>query len=313
MNKIAAPLAIITGLLGLALTTRSDILYSLPIGSILIITCGVVSYINFIYLRDDKQTKHNNLLEMLSLEKLKTSLNSATEVLKTIVDNQNTRHKQLIEKISENNKVTLTANSLLDMLTKTLQFELKSLAEQQSTASKSIFEAVLKSLYNLEECTTKIECVLANNLKTIDKTNTEVMEEIKALHSFSSQANELLGQVLSTLETESKTLIAQQQSLYEIILDDIKETLANFSENQLRNAEDATDRIKRTMNETNRALSDLPMSLERFNAKNSETMQKAVDGFAQFEALMKDTLEQLTSISKQDCELLYKLLKGKSK
>lgn len=309
MNKIAAPLAIITGLLGLALTTRSDILYSLPIGSILIITCGVVAYIHFKYLHDDKKTKHDNLLEMLSLEELKTSLNSATEVLRTIVDNQNTHQHQLVEKISKNNNVTVTTNSLLETLTTTLQFELKILAEQQSTASKSIFEAALKSLCNLEECTIKMEGALANDLKAIDKTNTEVMEQIKVLHSFSSQANELIGQVLSTLQTESKTLISQQQNLYEIILDDIKETLADFSENQSRNADYATDRIKRTMNETNRALSDLPLSLERFNAQNAETMQKAVDGFAQFEALMNDTLEQLTSISNQDYELLKGMLK----
>ena len=126
MNKIAAPLAIITGLLGLALTTRSDILYSFPIGSILIITCGVVAYIHFKFLHDDKKTKYDNLLEMLSLEELKTSINSATEVLGTIVDNQNTHQQQLIEKISVNNNVTVTANSLLETLTTTLQFELKS-------------------------------------------------------------------------------------------------------------------------------------------------------------------------------------------
>lgn len=309
MNKIAAPLAIITGLLGLALTTRSDILYSFPIGSILIITCGVVAYIHFKFLHDDKKTKYDNLLEMLSLEELKTSINSATEVLGTIVDNQNTHQQQLIEKISVNNNVTVTANSLLETLTTTLQFELKSLAEQQSTASKSIFEAILKSLCNLEECTTKMEDALASDLKAIDKTNTEVMEQIKVLHSFSSQANELIGQVLSTLQTESKSIISQQQNLYEIIFDDIKETLADFSENQSRNANDAIDRIKRTMNETNRALSDLPLSLERFNAQNAETMQKAVNGFAQFEVLMNDTLEQLTSISNQDYELLKGMLK----
>ena len=309
MNKIAAPLAIITGLLGLALTTRSDILYSLPIGSILIIICGVVAYIHFEYLRDDKKSKHDNLLEMLSSEELKTSLNSAIEVLRTIVDNQNTHQRQLVEKISEEHNATSTTNTLLETLMTTLQSELKILAEQQLASSKTEIESVEKYIGNLEECTNKLGNVLVDDLKTVGKTNTKVMEQIKVLHSFSSQANELLGQVLSTLQTESKTLISQQQSLYEIILDDIKETLADFSENQLRNAEDVTDRIKRTMNETNRALSDLPLSLERFNAQNSETMQKAVDGFAQFETLMKDTLEQLTSISNQDYELLKGMLK----
>lgn len=219
MKKMGAPLAIITGLVGLAFTTRSDILYSFPIGSLLIMICGAMTYLHFKYLSDDAQLNWDKRMESLPLAEMTTSLTAMKEAL-----------EKIMEQFSEQHDVVLTTNSLLEQLT-------------------------------------------------------------------------------TTVQTEAQTLISQQQNLYDIILENTKETLEDFLKNQSELAEDTASKIKRTMNKTNQALIELPSSLERFTSQNEATMKKAVDGFAQFETLMNETLVQLTSISNQDYELLKGMLK----
>ena len=218
MNKISTTFAIITGLFGLALTTRSDVLFSLPIGSVLIVLCGFLFFISYKTQKETNELKYRFLLETLSLEEIKAALGT-----------QNIHSNQILEKLSVSYDETI-------------------------------------------------------------------------------KTNEFLANLIAALQSELKTHTEQQQNLNEIIIYDVKEALTEFTDSQSRNAEDFADSIKRIMNETNRALHDLPSTLEKFGAQSFETMQKSAEGFLHFENLVNATIEQLTAISNQDYELLKGLL-----
>lgn len=313
MNKLTAPFAVVTGMVGLAMMTRSDILYSTPIGISLIFICGILLFVTIKSREDSANLTRADMLEAMSLGDIKLSLATIADMLNTIAESENTHSKQIVEKLSENHIVSLRANDLLEQIKATVQAELKSAVEDQAKSSRINLETILKAIDGFETHKEESDREIIKLLKKFDEavheSNCKLVERVNELHSMSSQANESLGLILTTLKDETQTVIKQQQQLYEIILEDIKETLTEFNETQLRNAEDNSDIIKRIMNETNKALKDLPLSLETFSTQNAKTMQKSAEGFERFEVLINATLDQLTSISTQDYELLKGMLK----
>ena len=313
MNKITTTIAIITGLFGLAITTRSDVLYSLPIGSVLLVFCGLLFYFSQKTLNENDISKFNVLLEAISLEEIKSSLLTLTETLKEVAETINSNNKQIIDMFSAKHDVALKTNYLLEYFTTTFQSELIAFVEQQVKSYNAKLDAIIITIGNFKESSILTENDLVKRTKiiieTIDKIDESINKQINSLHSISSQTEESLTQALSILQNATETFIEQQQSLSEIIIDDVKETLAEFTNNQSRNADDVNDSIKRIMNETNRALQDLPLSLERFSTQSFETMQKSAEGFLHFETLINATLKQLTDISDQDYELLRGMMK----
>lgn len=305
MNKFIATFAAITGICGLALTTRADVLYSLPIGISLIIISGVLIFVAIKSWEENANSERIALLEELSLKEIKKNIATTATNLGVIADAQNIYTEQILEQLCENQNASLKANTLLEQLTAAI--------DQQLKLAQTTSEAILEAIGCFDERRTKTEKELINYVErfneTAHKSNCEIVEHVKVLHSISSQTNESLRLISTTLQGEAKTFIEQQQSLYEIILEDIKETLTEFAETGLRNADDTADSIKRTISETNRALRDLPLSLETFGIQNAETMRKSADGFNQFESLINATVEQLTSVSNQDYELLKEMLK----
>ena len=97
--------------------------------------------------------------------------------------------------------------------------------------------------------------------------------------------------------------------MFEIIIDDVRNALSEFSESQLRISEDSNDNVKRTMKSTENAIRELIVSLEQVSAQNAEAINKSVAGYKQFEIFINRTLEQMSSISNQDYDLLKGLLK----
>ena len=184
-----------------------------------------------------------------------------------------------------------------------------SLSIQKST-NENRYKFLLDSLSlkDIKSALSTISLATQELLVTQNKFNKQIVGDLSAKYDATLKINSLLAQLTEEIQSYLKTFAEQQQNLNEIVLEDIRETLTDFTKNQSENAEDFADSIKRTMNETNRSLHDLPLSLDKFSIQNLETMQKAAEGFSHFENLVNATIDQLTTLSSQDYELLKGIL-----
>ena len=136
-----------------------------------------------------------------------------------------------------------------------------------------------------------------------------LLEQLNKLNNSIDQANNTLPQIPAAIQSAAQKQLEQQNSLYEIIIDDVQNTLNEFFETQLKTAEDLSDNIKRTMKSTDKTIKDLLLSLEQYAEQNTHTINNAADGYKQFEITTNKIINQMTAISKQDYDLLKDLIK----
>jgi len=190
---------------------------------------------------------------------------------------------------------------------------LENIAGNLDAINENIFTSNEKLLESMKD--SRVSAVAFNTwlMEALDKFHNSTVASSQLMldaesnsHNVLLQTNDLLVQVKETFHSELKAQLEQQQNLFDILTDDVRNALMEFSDTQLSTAEDATSRINKTMKSTDTAIRDLLLSLEQFSTKNAETIKKSADGYKQFEVIVNKTLEQMTTISNQD----YDLLKG---
>ena len=281
MNKTAISFATITGLLGLAFVTRVDISMLLPVGVVLIIISGVLIFISLNAWEKKAEAEREALVERLSPDDMKTTLADALVMisnnLQTLNETVKSHSEYLLEQTNENRQSIVEIYELLNQIPRCL--------EQNS-------EQVCKGVaVTADRMHVEFESV-SNHLIADIQTYTE---------TFFEKQQDMSVKIISKLEEITSTIVD--------LLDDTSNSIKDTSESLLDRADDSLDNIKSTMKSTNGAIKDLIVSLERFGIQNAEIMNKASDGYKQFEVTMNKSLEQMSAISKQDYDLLKELVK----
>lgn len=256
------------------------------------------------------------LLEEKSFKDIKASINKTADNLDEIKKIVITHDEQIINQISETNKSILGTNNLLEQLPKEIH-----LLEEKSF--NDIKASINKTADNLDEFNKAVSIYDKQIINQISETNTSVLGTNNILEQLSKEIDLLEGQQeksrkaqLEAISDELKGMASAQSKITEdlvdlnnLLLDEVRNILTEFSEKQSESATDATDHINRTMRLTNEKLDGMALSLEKFSVKNADTIKKSVEGYKQFEVLMNKTLDQITSISNQDYDLLKDMIK----
>jgi len=139
--------------------------------------------------------------------------------------------------------------------------------------------------------------------------NTVLLGQIEKCNNSVLQLKDLLSEIPLNIKSTADKQLEQQNHLSEIIIDDVRNVLSEFSESQLRISEDETKNVKKSMESVKNTIRELIMTMEQFSAQNAETVNESVSGYKMFETLINKALEQMTSISDQDYDLLKELIK----
>lgn len=280
MNKITTSMAAIAGLLGLALVMRTDISNLLPIGVALIILSGALIYISLSKLEKKAEVERKTLVESLSPDEMKTTLKDALVMISNnllkLNETVNAHSNSLLKEINENHQSVLQIYELLK--------QIPGCVEQNSERVR------LGALVAADR--------MHNEFASVSKQMTDAMQT--NAETFFEKQQIMSETIISKLEEINSVIVAA--------LDDTTDSLKESAEIQSNSAEDAVDKIKRTMKSTNDAINELIISLERLGIQNSEMMQNASNGYNQFEIVLNKSLEQMSSISKQDFDLLKELI-----
>lgn len=281
MNKTVISFAAITGLLGLAFVTRMDISILLPVGVVLIIISGVLIFISLNAWEKKAEAERKALVERLSPDDMKTTLADALVMisnnLQTLNETMKSHSEYLLEQTNENRQSIVQIYELLNQIPRCLEQNSEQVCKGVAVTADRMhveFESVSKHLIA--------------DIQTYTETFFEKQQDMSVT-------------IISKLVEITSAIVE--------VLDDTSNSIKESSEALLNRADDSVDSIKSTMKSTNGAIKDLIISLERFGIKNAEIMNKASDGYKKFEIIMNKSLEQMSTISKQDYDLLKELVK----
>ena len=279
MKNNSLSLSIVLGLLGLALATRTDIPYALWIGLSFIVVSGALFFV-FLRIKEENDRRERDAL----LAKIA----QIPDAIQTAGKRETEQLARLLEFVSDAFRKTIPelSNAQLARLTN-MSNSLAAVNEDVNSSTRSIIE--------------QINNYCNSTIQLID----ELAKASAAVQSAAQMQLELNDRQLE----QHTRQVEQNNRMYEMIIDDVRNTLAVVAESQHRFAEDVSDNVKKSMKSTENAIRELLLSLDHFSSRNTEAINNSIAGYKQFETLIHKTLEQMTSISDQDYELLKGLIK----
>jgi predicted nucleic acid-binding Zn-ribbon protein len=292
VNKNAAftAAAVMTGLLGVSFMTQMDMTQmdrNLPIlitGAICVIFTGVFTFLTVRGIIKSAQDSRKAMLESFPLNDMRSAQDSIRAILEGFP-------------LNDIQSALLSVSAWLQSL-RAAVLEQTAFLTAQSEINRSFFANSETNMLEIQKSLNAVPDRICDGLnEAVDKSSVFMREA----------ALKPAQMVIEQIKTESGK---QEEAAAEIIdiLNDTAKSLKETVESQTADMQDMADSFKGRMKSVNEALMDLQSAIEETQRETAGEIIKLSGAYKEFEVLIKAVVDQMTTVSNQDIELLKKII-----